>query len=866
MQSQMLFSKAMLGLLILVETLFIPLTGGQTGQSFASQSSFPAFPSYISTEQEWQQWTDTAIEWAEKLEGNNAYFGMCLAFVSDAFINASTKQGHTNPGPAGWGNPNDAISDLGDKFYAGDKNPPRGALVFFSALDPYYEYGHIGICLGNNRIIHACGIVRNDPIFDSEGELSSALKNLGVIDAYLGWAFPPEQWYGSAPSSVPSGTGTVAARTPTCFYYPTGSKPAGPLENGSFGSTDDDGGYPVPDVWHCGYDIEGTEGDKVFAIADGEVVLISENGWSSNENPENYAYLICHNLLNGQKFVAVYGHLRRPWTLNVGDHVNAGNEIGCLGPLQAGRMGGSHLHFGIYQDRNEPDSCNYPSIFGRQVLPRPDAEFVDGVLAYGNWFDPISFIEERMPSNPIGGTGSAFAVVVDRSGSMEGDKMSDAATAADSFFTRLDESNQACFVTFSDSAAVEVNIGQCYPNLIDTLKYAAVSVSAGGSTNIGDGLNLAYYELVNACESDRAALLMSDGMHNAGELWPYVDLFVQSGWPVHTVAFGSDADQQTLAQIAQMTGGSFFPAGLSTITQVYNKIYSQMNNQSVLISYNDLIKQDKQLTYDVQIDQDISLATFFTDWQGSRIDLHLMLPGYEAPSQNSGGNPFREQDDPPEEMPDTQPANIITPDNFSEFDGVRYVEAPTYCFYEVEDPLPGNWLATLIGTSIDQSSEQVNLTVSGSSPLMLNIMGFQPTYNLNQPIQVVVRVSGILDGNPVELQNIELTAVIKKPRPELLRQEGDTWILDPFGQLFWELDKKDDVTLYDDGQHDDWEAGDGIYGGEYNEVDINGQYVITVTCSAELPDGTEITRVARESVQIGPIEDNKVTLRDFLGL
>jgi murein DD-endopeptidase MepM/ murein hydrolase activator NlpD len=181
-------------------------------------------------------------------------------------------------------------------------------------------------------------------------------------------------------------------KTPTGFYYPTSKAKFEITGHGWFGARDIDGYRPMG-VWHCGLDISGKLNDPVYAIADGEVVKISRSGWSDSEqNPANFGYLICHTLKNGEKFVAIYGHLRRPAAIREGSRVSAGQEIGHLGPWSYG----IHLHFGVYQDRKNPTSGNYPSSgHGRQPNPRPKAEVVNGVNAYGNWFDPIVFIEKR---------------------------------------------------------------------------------------------------------------------------------------------------------------------------------------------------------------------------------------------------------------------------------------------------------------------------------------------------------------------------------------------------------------------------------------------------------------------------------------
>ena len=330
---------------------------------------------------------------------------------------------------------------------------------------------------------------------------------------------------------------------------------------------------------------------------------------------------------------------------------------------------------------------------------------------------------------------------------------------------------------------------------------------------------------------------MSDGKHNTGELSPAVKEYENRGWPIYTVAYGTDADQKTLEEIAMRTGGIFFPGGIPDITQIYQRISAHAHNQSVLFAYNDMISQDKKLDYQIPIDPDITSATFFVDWQGSVVELHLQTPQEE----------------------------MISPENFHNFPGVDYQKGDTFCFYQVDEPKPGDWQATLFGKEIDRKSEQVNLTVSGSSPLLANIFGLQPSYRRGEAVQLKVKVLGLFDSAPEILRDAKVTAEIKKPTPNLKKMLQKRVI--DLGKFFqYALTKKKKLTLHDDGHHGDWRADDGIFGAVYKDADENGHYVITVKCEAQKPDGEKIVRILQESIQVGPIEDRTVTLADFLGI
>jgi len=432
----------------------------------------------------------------------------------------------------------------------------------------------------------------------------------------------------------------------------------------------------------------------------------------------------------------------------------------------------------------------------------------------------------------------AVAIVMDRSGSMSGEKLAKERQAAEGFIAGLQNDDYSCLVTFAAGANTEVELLQATPENKSKLQAAVGAVGAGGNTNIGAGLTHGLQQLARASEStSQAAMLMSDGKHNTGELSPAVGEYENRGWPIYTVAYGTDADQKTLEEIAMRTGGIFFPGGIPDITQIYQRISAHAHNQSVLFAYNDMISQDKKLDYQIPIDPDITSATFFVDWQGSVVELHLQTPQEE----------------------------MISPENFHNFPGVDYQKGDTFCFYQVDEPKPGDWQATLFGKEIDRKSEQVNLTVSGSSPLLANIFGLQPSYRRGEAVQIKVKVLGLFDSAPEILRDAKVTAEIKKPTPNLKKMLQKRVI--NLGKFFqYALTKKKKLTLHDDGHHGDWRADDGIFGAMYKDADENGHYVITVKCEAQKPDGEKIVRILQESIQVGPIEDRTVTLADFLGI
>lgn len=92
--------------------------------------------------------------------------------------------------------------------------------------------------------------------------------------------------------------------------------------------------HPITKKWsmHRGVDIAAPVGTRVYAIADGQVIMARRNGSAGNEIRIKHA--------NGIESRYLHMHNR---TVKVGDKVRAGQLIGTVG--NTGRSTGPHLHF-----------------------------------------------------------------------------------------------------------------------------------------------------------------------------------------------------------------------------------------------------------------------------------------------------------------------------------------------------------------------------------------------------------------------------------------------------------------------------------------------------------------------------------------
>lgn len=132
-------------------------------------------------------WAEAAISWGKAKGGSYEWYdeennqGYCLRFVANAFR-------QRGPEPEGeWNSAWEASQNL-TRYDEEAQKAPRGSLIFFGKTADN-RYGHVGIYLGNGKLIHAYGKVRIDDI--------DQVRNLDkgqLIGSYIGWAYPPEKW------------------------------------------------------------------------------------------------------------------------------------------------------------------------------------------------------------------------------------------------------------------------------------------------------------------------------------------------------------------------------------------------------------------------------------------------------------------------------------------------------------------------------------------------------------------------------------------------------------------------------------------------------------------------------------------------
>jgi hypothetical protein len=100
-----------------------------------------------------------AVNWATAHMGSKDYPFRCLAFVEDAYENSNRIE------IFGGSSARESADDYGVLFNI-ERLPPLGAFVFYdcfgSLQGEYKNWGHVGLCVGHEQVVHAWNQVRLD--------------------------------------------------------------------------------------------------------------------------------------------------------------------------------------------------------------------------------------------------------------------------------------------------------------------------------------------------------------------------------------------------------------------------------------------------------------------------------------------------------------------------------------------------------------------------------------------------------------------------------------------------------------------------------------------------------------------------------
>ncbi len=232
----------------------------------------------------------------------------------------------------------------------------------------------------------------------------------------------------------------------------------------------------------------------------------------------------------------------------------AGVSSMSVGALRAG----IHLRF---EDIRVEELVNYH----RHAIPLPE----DGqrVSLHCNWArsanDKAIFqigiatprAIDRDSAQPLN-----LVLVIDRSGSMSGERMSKVKRSIRTFIKRLRKKDSVAIVSFSDLARVDLTA--CDKTRKKDIERAIDRIQAGGSTNLHAGLMLGYREVMKQLDEKKSnrVILLTDGIANEGIVASHQIAiesrrFNKKGIDLSTIGLGQDFNRTLLRELADAGRG-----------------------------------------------------------------------------------------------------------------------------------------------------------------------------------------------------------------------------------------------------------------------------------------------------------------------
>ena len=225
----------------------------------------------------------------------------------------------------------------------------------------------------------------------------------------------------------------------------------------------------------------------------------------------------------------------------------------------------------------------HPNIYGAEAYAQCVQEEIDR----------LEKIKHNQQNNNIGKISEDIlgerdvVLVLDNSGSMSGTPLEETKKAANKFIdTVIGENVNIGIVKYSDRAE-QIN---AFTNNAGVLKTGIGKLSASGSTNIEDGLNVAENMLSSSSAKKKIIILMSDGLPNKGksgeELIAYADELKKKDIYIYTLGFFSSvsdkSEPQRLMEKIANEGCHYEVADADNLIYFFGDIADHINGQKFI--------------------------------------------------------------------------------------------------------------------------------------------------------------------------------------------------------------------------------------------------------------------------------------------
>lgn len=388
-------------------------------------------------------------------------------------------------------------------------------------------------------------------------------------------------------------------------------------------------------------------------------------------------------------------------------------------------------------------------------------------------------------------------LVIDRSGSMaDFNKMDAAKTAARLEITEMDRNAWSGLVSFATTPSLDWNLGDITVAPSRTLINTGVNaLSAGGATAIVAGVNSGLDEQAARGDASHSCgiTLLTDGMENQASDAQKDALVTRlqtlaRPCPVYAIALGPDADRGLIQRFADASGGLVYPTSLSTglLASAADTARPQRSGaigpggifsaswQNRLSSFFDDISAKqagrKRLYLGAEgVFADKRTTEFPVDASVAELVLALTGEGTIAESMKLFD-------------PDGTLVDGTYPDTHIQFNAPHRV-------YRIQKPKHGTWKLEFFG----QSGNGYVIMSSGQTPIALDVFARAP--DSEQSAGMRVPIIGVLHNQERAIPGADVQADVQDSEGAITH-----------------------LRLFDDGEHGDGNADDGVYGNWYTRA------------------------------------------------
>lgn len=183
-----------------------------------------------------------------------------------------------------------------------------------------------------------------------------------------------------------------------------------------------------------------------------------------------------------------------------------------------------------------------------------------------------------------------FAIVIDKSGSMSGNPISDAISAISNFIKEMNINDNARIISFSDM----IDVNSKWTSNKTELNNSLNLIQASGGTHLYDAIAKAF-QLLSSENGKKIVVFLSDGEDGGSKfrLNEIINMNASEGVFVYSIGLGN-FNKNTLKDIAEKTNGDFYHTTDSkelknlyqnVISEYYQKFVNKnLNNGSIQVN------------------------------------------------------------------------------------------------------------------------------------------------------------------------------------------------------------------------------------------------------------------------------------------